>query len=201
MNKKFLIFGILAIVLLTVSFFLLNNSHILNTNKSYKDIDNQLRNRVIEIETNIASTHAMKMSFDKLKNKTEPYIFSHFKETYFDELKKAYETRNLIPYINKPPYYQNISKVYSNDDASIKQVYVKSTEISAIDLATQMPVKDTRSQIAKLYIFKKQNNEWKVSAVNNYILSIDRNEPKQIIERFTNYKNTPIEYESIKVLE
>lgn len=163
--------------------------------------DTQLRNNVIEIEMNMALTHVMKMSFDELVDKTEPYIYSYYQDTYFDELKRAYETRNLVPYINEPPYYKYISKVYSSDDNSVKQVFIKSTEISAVNLSTNMPVEGTKSQIAKLYTLKKENEQWKVSSVTNYILSIDINKPKRIIERFENYNNIPIEYESIKILD
>jgi hypothetical protein len=202
MNKKIIILILPLLIVLTISYFYFSSrDNSINISVASIREDNQLRNNVIEIETTMALTHAMKMSFDELINKTEPYIHTYYKETYFDELKKVYETHNLIPYLTKPPYYQYISKVYSNDDDSVKQVYVKSTEISAIDSSTLMPVKDTRSQSAKLYTFKKENEQWKVLSVTNYHLSIDRNKPKQIIERFTNYNNTPIEYELIKILD
>jgi hypothetical protein len=160
--------------------------------------DTQLRNNVIEIETNIALTHIMKMSFDELVNKTEPYLYSYYKETYFDELKNENDTRNLVPYINEPPYYQYISKVYTSDDNSVKQIFIKFPVSSTIGYSTK---EGTESQIVKLYILKKENDQWIISSVKDYILSIDRNEPKRIIERFTNYYDTPIEYEYIKVLE
>jgi hypothetical protein len=73
--------------------------------------------------------------------------------------------------------------------------------ISAINATTGEPVEGTRSQIAKLYTFKQENDQWKIFSVASYHLSIDRNKPKQIIERFTNYNNTPIEYEPIKILD
>jgi hypothetical protein len=202
MNKKIIILILPLVIVLTISIFYFTSSdNSINIDDTSISEDAQLRNNVIEIETNMELTHVMKMSFEEMVNKTEPYIFSHYKESYFDELKKASETRNLVPYINEPPYYQYISKVYTSDDNSIKQIFMKSSEISAVNLSTNIPVEGTKSQIAKKYTFKKENDQWKVSSVNNYILSIDKNEPKRIIEMFANYNNTPIEYESIKTLD
>jgi hypothetical protein len=202
MNKKIIIVILPLIIVLTIScFYFINRDNSINIDGTSISEDTQLRNNIIEIETNMALTHVMKMSFDELVNKTEPYILSYYKEIYFDELEKANETRNLVPYINEPPYYQYISKVYTSDDNSVKQVFTKSSEISAVNLSTNMPVEDTKSQIAKKYTFKKENNQWKISSFNYYILSIDKNEPKLIIEMFANYKNTPIEYESIKTVD
>jgi beta-lactamase regulating signal transducer with metallopeptidase domain len=196
-KSAFLVILFAVIILTVVAVGLMTNQK----EKANFQEDIQLRNSVIEIETNMALTHVMKMSYDELTNKTEPYMYSYYKETYFDELKRAYETRNLVPYINKPPYYQYISKVYSSNDNSVKHVFIKSSEISAVNLSTNMPVEGKKSQTAKKYTFKKENDQWKISSVNNYILSIDINEPKRIIEMFANYNNVPIEYESIKTLD
>ncbi len=202
MHKKIIILVLSISLIFTISFlYFTNENKTVNTSKHMESIDTQLRNNVIEIETSMALTHVMKMSYDELMNKTEPYIHSHYRETYFNELKRAYETRNLVPYISEPPYYLYISKVYTNDDNSVRQIFTKSSEISAINLSTKMPVEGTKSQIAKLYTFKKVNEQWKIFLVTNYSIAIDRNEPKKIIEKFTNYNNTPIEYESIKILE
>jgi hypothetical protein len=202
MNKKIIILILPLIIVLTISgFYFINRDNRINIDGTSISEDTQLRNNVIEIETNMALMHVMKMSFDELVNKTEPYILSNYKETYFNELKKANETRNLVPYIIEPPYYQYISKVYTSDDNSVKQIFTKSSEISAVNLSTNMPVKGTKIQIGKKYIFKKEKDQWKISSVNNYILSIDKNEPIRIIEMFANYNNTPIEYECIKTLD
>lgn len=204
MKKRNLILVLSVILILAAAFFyfsILNKTA--DIGKVMANEDNLLRNAVTEIESNMALTHVMEMTWGELVNQTEPLIYSSYKETYFDELKRAYETRNLVPYIfdSGPPYYQYISKVYSSDDNSVKRIFTKSSEISAIDLSTQMPVEGTKSQIAKMYIFKNENEQWKIFSVNNYILSIDRNEPKKIIEKFANYNDIPIEYEYVKILE
>lgn len=204
MKKRNLILALSVILVLAAVFLYFNKiNKTVDSDSETVNEDNRLRNAVIELETNRALTHAMEMTWDELVNQTEPHIYSYYKETFFSELQRAYETRNLVPYIfdSGPPYYQYISKVYSSDDNSVKQIFTKSSEISAIDLSTQMPVEGTKSQIAKMYIFKKENEQWKVFSVNNYLLSIDRNEPKKIIEKFANYNDTPIEYEYIKILE
>ncbi|MDF2519765.1 MAG: hypothetical protein K0R84_393 [Clostridia bacterium] len=204
MKKRNLILALSVILVVAAAFLYFNKiNKTVDSGSETVNEDNLLRNAVIEIETNMALTHAMEMTWDELVNQTEPHIYSYYKETFFSELKRAYETRNLVPYIldNGPPYYQYISKVYSSDDNSIKRIFTKSSEISAIDLSTQMPVEGTRSQVAKMYIFKKENEQWKVVSVNNYLLSIDRNEPKKIIEKFANYNDIPIEYEYVKIPE
>lgn len=202
MNKKIIIIALSIALIFTISFlYFTNENRTSNTTNSTENTDAQLVNNVIDIEINMALTHVMKMSFDELTNKTEPYIYSHYKETYFDELKKANETHNLIPYLSEPPYYLYISKVFTNADNSVKQIYTKSYEISAVNATTKKPVAGTKSQIAKLYTLKKENEQWKIFSVTNYILPIDRNKPKQIIEKFASYNNTPIEYEAIKILD
>lgn len=202
MNKKVLILALSAIIIFAAAFLYFNNpNRTVYTEKRMIDEDTQLRNNVVEIETNISLTHFMKMSFDELINKTEPYIHSYYKETYFDGLKKANETRNLVPYLSEPPYYRYISKAYSSNDNSVKQVFIKFPVDSAINFSDRTPVEGTKFQIAKAYTFKKENGEWKVFSIGNYILSIDRNEPKRIIERFTNFNGAPLEYENIKILE
>lgn len=202
MNKKVLILTLsVALIVSTAFFYFRSMNDTVSTDNTVKTQDDKLISNVIEIETNMSLTHFMKMPFDELINKTEPYIHSYYKEPYFDELKKANETSNLVPYINEPPYYRYISKVYSNEDNSVKQIFVKFPLDSAMNLSTKTPVDGTKFQIAKLYTFKKENDQWKIFSVTNYILSIDRNEPKRIIAKFTNYNNTPIEYEYVEILE
>jgi hypothetical protein len=202
MTRKGTILALLIIIIFATAlyyFYTLYKAE--DTDKTMISDNTQVRNSVIEIETHISLTHYMKMPFDEFVNKTESRIHPYYKETYFDELKKASKMGNLVFYINEPPYYRYVSKVYSSIDNTIKQVYVKFPVDSAINASTKTPVDGTKFQIAKLYTFKKENDQWKVFSVANYSLSIDRNEPKQIIERFANYNNTPIEYESIKILK
>lgn len=203
-RPRILMLALLIILIFTAAlFYIIKTGESVGTGNTLKDKESQLIINVVEIEKNRALAHVMKISYDELKSKTEPFIYTQYKETYFEGLKKEYETRNLMPYIldQGPPYYEYISKVYSSDDGSIKQIFTKSTDIWAINAVTHKPIEGTRSQIAKQYTFRKENGQWKILSANNYILSIDKHEPKRIIEKFTNFKDKPIEYEYIKVLE
>ncbi len=202
MSKKILILLLSVVLLLAISLYGYKGFHKTSAaSVIVPDEDAPLRDHIIQLEKNLAATNVLKMTFEELTSQTEPMIHPFYKETYFDNLKKSYEIRSLIPYITEPPYEQFISKVYTNKDGTIKQVFVKSSEISAINAVDKTPVAGTKSLVAKSYVFKKDDGQWKIFSVSNSVISISRNEPKRVIEKFANYDNEPIEYESITVLE
>lgn len=155
-----------------------------------KTEDAQLVANVIEIEKNLVLAQAQSISIKELKDKTSPFIHSRYMDAYFDMIDRASNgTGGLLSLATDVPVYQYISKVYTSEDNTSKSIYIK------------IPVEDPLSQAAKLYIFKNDNNEWKIFSVGNYILVTSRNEPKKIIEKFTSYNDVPIEYEYTKILE
>jgi hypothetical protein len=184
MNKKVMIVILVLALVFTVLYFYFPNAKEAVGNK-----DTQLINRVVEIEKNLVLSQAGSMTLDDFKNETDSYIYSTYKAAYFDEIERAFNrTGGFLAESTKTPIYQYISKVYTDTNQKYKSIYIK------------IPVEETTSQLAKLYIFKKENDQWKISSVTNYILTISRNEPKRIIEKFANYNDVPIEYEYIKVL-
>jgi dolichyl-phosphate-mannose--protein O-mannosyl transferase len=192
MNRKPIIFilsivAIFIVVILTASYFYFANT---TTNETtiVESEDTQLINKVIEIEKNLVLTQTRNITFGEFKDKATTSVHSNYKDSYFSELEKIYNEKGNLVASSKTPVLQYISKVYTGNDGGIKSIYIK------------IPTADTTSQWAKLYIFKQENNEWKIFSVTNYILAISKNEPKKIIEKFTNYNDAPIEYESIKIL-
>jgi hypothetical protein len=190
MNKKVIPFILSIALIFTAIFFYYNYTNkSVNTDNAINSGDAQLINNVVEIEKNLVLTQSRKMSFNDFESKTIPYIHSYYQESYFDNLEKEFNGMGYLAESTKTPAYQYISKVYTDSSETIKNIYIK------------IPVEETTTQLAKSYIFKKENGEWKVFSVSNYILVISKNEPKKIIEKFTNYNGSPIEYEYIKILE
>lgn len=163
--------------------------------------DNQLRNNVIEIEKNLVLLELNNLTFDDFKIKTNSLIHSYYSDSYFEGKEDVYNGIGSLVISTKTPIFQFISKVYSSDDNSVKQIYVKSSVVPAIDLSTQMPVEGTGSQVVRLYIFKKENEQWKITSDTSNLVSVARGEPKKIIEKFANHNGIPIEYEYTKILE
>ena len=187
--KKKAILSILSIFLIFATLFFYFTYKTINTDSAVSSDDTQLINKVVKIEKNLVITQARKMSFNDFKNTISPDIHSYYQEAYFDELENAFRGPGYLAESTKTPVYQYISKVYTDANETYKNIYIK------------IPVEESTTQLAKLYIFKKENGEWKIFSVTNYILIISRNEPKKIIEKFTNYNGVPIEYEYIKILE
>lgn len=188
MNRKTIILILSIVVILAGSFFYFT-SMTTNETSGTKNEDTQLIKNVIEIEKNLVIAQTRSITFNELKDRATSYVHSNYKDSYFSELEKTYNEKGNLVASSKTPVLQYISKVYTSNDGVIKNIYIK------------IPTEDNTSQWAKLYIFKQENNEWKIFSVTNYILSISKNEPKKIIEKFANYNNVPIEYESIKILE
>ncbi len=193
MYKKIIILVLSISLIFTISFlYFTNENKTVNTSKHTESTDTQLINNVIEIEKNLVLSQAFKVSYEEFKNLTFSYIHSYYKDTYYAELQKSFlfdGSGGFLAESTKAPIYQYISKVYTNKDETFKNIYIK------------IPVEGTTTQLAKLYVFKKDADEWRIFSVTNYILSISKNIPKKIIEKFANFNDIPIEYEYIKILE
>jgi len=184
MNKKITVF-ILFITIILVAFIF----YFTNSDNAAKSENTKLLNNVAEIERNLILVQIRNISFSDFKNKTGAFIHSYYKEAYFDEAEKTFNGGSLLAASTKTPVYQNISRVYTDTDKTYKNIFIK------------VPLENTTSQFAKQYIFKKENGGWKIFSVLYYYLVIDKKEPKKIIEKFTNFNDIPIEYESVKILE
>lgn len=190
MNKKVIIVGLFIILILAALFFYFTyGNKAVSTDNPVNIEDTQLINKVVEIEKSLVLTQARKMAFNDLESKVSPYIHPYYQEAYFDELENAFKGPGFLAESTKTPVRQFISKVYCDRDETYKSVFVK------------IPIEKSTTQLAKLYRFKNENGEFKIFSVNNYILVIDKQEPKKIIEKFSSYNGIPIEYEYMKVLE
>lgn len=190
MNKKVITFVLsIALIFAAIFFYYTYTNKTQNTDNAASSEDTQLINKVVEIEKNLVLTQVRKMSFNDFKNTISPDIHSYYQEAYFDELENAFKGPGYLAESTKTPVYQYISKVYADANETYKSIYIK------------IPVEETTTQLAKSYIFKKENDEFKIFSVTNYILVISRNEPEKIIEKFTKYNGVTIEYEYIKILE
>jgi hypothetical protein len=184
MNKKFLIVTLSLILVLTASFI-----YFTNTNKIINDENTLLINHVVEVEKGLVLTQLRRNSFDDFKNKTGSFFHSDYKDSFFDEIGKRYNEGGGIAASTLLPLYQYISKVYSSKDGALKYIYVK------------IPDKHIIGQAADIFMFKKEDNEWKIRVIKYYVLSDDMKRPEKDVERFTNHDGTPIEYEYIKILD
>lgn len=202
MNKRSISIILSIALIFTASYlYFTNASTTLNTESAVDNVDEQLINSIVEIEKNLTLGEFFRITFADFKDETSSIIHSHYRDTYFENTERYFNGQGiLIPFV-KPPIYFDISKVYSNGEDTSKQIFVKCPEISPIDSVTQMSAEGPKSQSVKVYSFKKENEQWKIFSVSNYLLSIDRNEPKIIIDRFANFNGVPIEYESIKIYE
>lgn len=193
MYKRIITLVISIVLIFTISYlYFTNENKAASTAKHTENTDTQLINNVIEIEKNLVLSQAFKVSYEEFKNLTFPFIHSYYKDTYYAELEKSFLFDGSGGYLaesTKLPIYQYVSKVYISKDGVYKNIYIK------------IPLEGTTSQNAKLYIFKKDANEWRIFSVTNYMLIIRRNEPKKIIEKFANFNDIPIEYEYTKILE
>ncbi|HYE10068.1 MAG TPA: hypothetical protein VEF53_07810 [Patescibacteria group bacterium] len=183
MNKRITIYILFILLISTALFF-----YFANANETVENEDDQLLNRVVEIERNRLLAQARSISFSDYKDRTSSFIHSYYRDAYFDELESAYKTHNIAE-LTKIPVYQYFSKVYTAANEKSKSIYVK------------IPFEGTTSQWGRLYIFKQEKKEWKIFSVRDHLLVIKRDDTKRIIEKFTNYDDVPIEYEYIEILE
>lgn len=186
MNKKITILALLVILVLTASFFYLTDmKKNIDTNKTVSDEDAQLIDNVIKLEKNLVLLQTRGISFDDFKKITSSFFHSYYSDSYFDDLEKWQDDPAYAASII--PVNEYISKAYSDNNETYKKVFIK------------IPIEGSTSQIAKKYIFKKDNGEWKIFSTATYLLSVKNS--KKRIEEFTNFNETLIEYEYIKILE
>lgn len=192
MYKRIITLVISIVLIFTISYlYFTNENKTASTAKHMESTDTQLIDNVIELEKNLVLAQTRKLSYNEFKAKTDSFIHSYYKDGYFGELEKLFlfDGSGDLASSTKAPVYQYISKVYTSKDEAYKNIFIK------------IPVEGTTSQVAKLYVFKKEKEEWKIFSVKGSILVIEKNTPKEIIEKFTNYDNVKIEYEYTKILE
>lgn len=192
MYKKIILLVLSISLIFTISFlYFTNENKTANTAMHMESTDTQLINNIIEIEKNLVLAQIHKLLFDEFKNKTDSFIHSYYKDGYFGELEKLFlfDGSGDLASSTKTPVYQYVSKVYTSKDKAYKNIFIK------------IPVEGTTSQVVKLYVFKIENEEWQIFSVKGSILVIEKNRPKEIIEKFSKYDGVKIEYEYIKILE
>lgn len=172
------------ILLVTASIFAL--SACVTTETAVNPDDIILRN-VIENEKDLISLQLRELKVDEYKEKVKQMLHPYYSSSYIDRIDKIENGGYIFALATKSPVDFQISKVYTGEN---KTVFIKA------------PVDDGLSQNFKMYIFKKEKDEWKLYQ-SREIYVVMAGEMKDSFERikeiFTNYDNMPIEYSTIRM--
>jgi hypothetical protein len=147
---------------------------------------------VIQNEKNLVLVQLKNLEVDKYKEEVKEILHPNFSQSYIEKIDNIKNNNGLFALsIEKPIKYQ-ISKVYTGLEDSSKSVFLK------------LPIDNSYNSLYKMYIFKKEENEWKLFQLREYYVITDgpkKENYKNIINTFTNYENSPIEYEDIMIME
>lgn len=178
MNKKVIVIVLLIALVFTASYLYFSN----------RNEDTSLINKVVEIEKNLVLAQLHEISFQDFKGKTSGFIHPYYSNEFFERIEKQYNSNEMMVVSTKLPLYQDVSKVYTSEDGANKFVFVK------------IAVEGIENLAAERVTFIKDDGEWKVRNIGSYVLSKDMKRPIKDVETFTSFNDTPIEYESIRIL-
>lgn len=147
---------------------------------------------VIQNEKSLVLVQLKDLEVDKYKDEVKQILHSDFSDSYIERIDTINDNNGLfVLSIEKPIKYQ-ISKVYTGLDDGSKSVFLK------------LPIDNSTNQLYKMYIFKKEDEQWKLFQLREYYVITEgpkKENYKRIINTFSNYENIPIEYEEITIME
>lgn len=181
MKKRNSMILLLIILIFAASYFYYTNSdHILSASKTLNRVESHMTQGVVDIEKGLALLQTNQISIDEFKEESALFFHPYYRDTYLQGLESSYKAGKAIALSTQLPLYENISKVYTSRDETIKYIYVKAQEKNATD------------QTVKLYTFKKEDGDWDIISVKNYVISSKKS---------SGFDDSSIEYQSIKILE
>ena len=147
---------------------------------------------VIQNEKNLVLVQLKELEVDKYREEVKQILHSNFIDSYIERIDTINDNNGLFALSIEKPIKYHISKVYSGLEDSSKSVFLK------------LPIDNSDNQLYKMYIFKKENEQWKLFQLREYYVITEGPKSenyKRIINTFTNYENAPIEYEEISIME
>ncbi len=147
---------------------------------------------VIQNEKNLVLVQLKDLEVDKYREEVKQVLHSNFSDSYIERIDTINDNNGLFALSIEKPIKYHISKVYSGLEDSSKSVFLK------------LPIDNSTNQLYKMYIFKKENEQWKLFQLREYYVITEgpkKENYKSIINTFTNYENSPIEYEDIIIME
>jgi len=186
MNKKIIIIVLVVVLISIASYFYITDK---SKTVAANSIDNSLINNVVELEKSLVLAEIRKVTFEDFKGKTDDFIHPYYSNEFFSRLEKLYNGDGNMAVVTQVPYFIDISKVYTSEDSFNKYIFVKIHHEGFENLAGER------------YTFIKDDGEWKIRVIGGYVFSLDMKRPIKDVETFTNFNGTPIEYESIKILD
>ncbi len=181
MKKRNSAILLLIILIFAASYFYYTNSdHILSASKTLNRIESHMVQGIVDIEKGLALLQTNQISIDEFKEESALFFHPYYRDTYLQGLESSYKAGKVIALSTQLPLYENVSKVYTSRDETIKYIYVKAQE------------KTEGGQTVKMYTFKKEDGDWDIISIKNYIVSGNKN---------SGFDDSTIEYQSVKILE
>ena len=181
MKKRNSVIVLLILFVFTASYFyFINSNEALSANKMLNMEEMQMVQRVVEVEKNLARLQLNQITLEDSKKEIALFFHSYYRDTFLQELTDMYKAHKAVDRSTQLPLFEKISKVYTSRDETIKYIYVKSQEKSAVD------------QTVKLYTFKKEDGDWEIISLKNYTVSD---------KKTSGFDDSTIEYESMKIMD
>lgn len=147
---------------------------------------------VIQNEKSLVLVQLKDLEVDNYREEVKQILHSNFIDSYIERIDTINDNNGLFALSIEKPIKYHISKVYSGLEDSSKSVFLK------------LPIDNSDNQLYKMYIFKKENEQWKLFQLREYYVITEGPKSenyKRIINTFSNYENAPIEYEEISIME